>query len=94
MLSFGSCHHLNANDLAYIYRDAAAGDQIHAVCRRATGGRVVRHKYPVCFEYFDVGKCPRSFYPKSLGLAQVIEVAFYRKILLDASPKADGSDGI
>ena len=80
---------------ANIYREAAAGDQTHAACHRATGSCAVRHKYPVCFAYFDVGECPRSFYPKSPGLAQaIIEVAFYRQVLLDASPKADGSDEI
>ena len=28
-------------DLAHIYREAAAGDQTHAACHRATMGRVV-----------------------------------------------------
>ena len=64
------CHHLNSNDLVHIYREAAAGDQNHAAYHRATGGRAVRHKYPVCFEYFEVGECPRSFFPKGPGLAQ------------------------
>ena len=56
VLSFGPCHHLNSNDLAHIYREAAAGDQTHAACHRATGGCAVRHKYPVCFAYFEVGE--------------------------------------
>ena len=51
------CHHLNSNDLAHIYREAAAGDQTHATCHRATGSRAVRHKFPVCFAYLDVGEC-------------------------------------
>jgi hypothetical protein len=65
--------------LAHIYREAAAGDQTHAACHRATGSCAVRHKYPVCFAYFDVGESPRSFYPKSPGFAQAIEVAFIAK---------------
>jgi hypothetical protein len=70
------------------------GDQTHAACHRATGNCAVRHKYPVCFAYFDVGECPRFFFPKAPGLAQAIELAISRQLLLDASPKADGSDEI
>ena len=92
--SFGPLPSYELKDSAHIHREAAAGDQTHAACHRATGGRAVRHKYPVCFAYFDVGECPRFFFPKAPGLAQAIELAISRQLLLDASPKADGSDEI
>ena len=94
MLTFGPLPPSELSDLAQIYCETAVGDQPHDACHRATGGRAVRHKYPVYFAYFDVGECPRSFFPKAPGLAQAIEVAIARRILLDASPKADRSDEI
>ena len=62
-VEFRPFYHLNSNDLAHIYREAAAGDQTHAACHRATGGRAVRHKYPVCFAYFDVASALGLSFP-------------------------------
>ena len=45
-------------------------------------------------QYFDVGECPRSFFPRAPGLEKAIEVAISRRILPDVSPKADGIDEI
>ena len=73
------------SDSAHIYREAAAGDQIHAACHRATGNRATRRNYPVCFEYFDMGECPRFFFPKAFGLARAVNVAVARHEFLDAS---------
>ena len=89
-LSFGPLPSSELKDSAHIHREAAAGDQTHAACHRATGSRAVRRNYPVCFAYYDMGECPRFFFPKAPGLARAIEVV----LLLDASPKADGSDEI
>ena len=53
------------------------------------GAEILKTKYYIIF-----GQRGRFFFLKAPGLAQAIELAISRQLLLDASPKADGSDEI
>ena len=87
--SFGPLPSPELKDSALIYREVTAADQTHAACHKATGSRAIRRNYPVCFVLFEMGECPRFFFPEGPGLAWAIEVAIALQIFLKAPLKTE-----